>query len=149
MSKDLYILPHSLKPCERVDGSDTRYLYQYHASIVSPLKKPLNIESYNEKWFGTPPPTFSPPFKHSHITLSFLSVITTPFSSLFNLHHETNTSTSLPLLENIDDCNCSPLTVTILYKLLLHSDDLFFIQCTPEDILRPRWFLLHINMDET
>ena len=149
MSKDLYILPHSLKPCECVDGSDTRYLYQYHASIVSPLKKPLNIESYNEKWFGTPPPTFSPPFKHSHVTLSFLSVITTPFSSLFNLHHETNTSPSLLLLSKADDVDRSTPTPATLHKSLLHSDGLFFIQYTPEDTLKQSWFLVQINMDET
>ena len=38
MSEDLYILPPSLKPYEPVDGSNTRYLNQYHISIVNPLK---------------------------------------------------------------------------------------------------------------
>ena len=37
MSEDLYILPPSLKPCEPVDGLDTRYLNQTHAPIVNPL----------------------------------------------------------------------------------------------------------------
>ena len=55
MSEDLYILPPSLKSCEPVDGSYTRYLNQFHASIVNLLKKSLNIELYKEKWFGTPP----------------------------------------------------------------------------------------------
>ena len=37
-SEDLYILPPSLKPYERMDGSDTRYLNQYH-SLSSTLLK--------------------------------------------------------------------------------------------------------------
>ena len=71
MSEDLYILPPLLRPCKNLDGSDTRYLNQSHTPIVNPLKKPLNIELYNEKWFGTPFPTFSPIFKHDHVILSF------------------------------------------------------------------------------
>ena len=45
---DIYILPPSLKPCEPVDSSDTRYLNQSYSPIVNPLGKPLNIELYNE-----------------------------------------------------------------------------------------------------
>ena len=44
ISEDLHILLPSLKPCEHVDGSDTRYLNQSHASIINSLKKLLNIE---------------------------------------------------------------------------------------------------------
>ena len=36
MSKDLYILPASLKPCDPIDSSDTRYLNQSYAQIVNP-----------------------------------------------------------------------------------------------------------------
>ena len=140
MSDDLYILPLSLKPYEHVDGSDTRYLNQSHAPIVNPLKKPLNIELYNEKWFGTPPSTFSPPFKYDQATISFPPAITTSFHNLSNLHHERNPSPSLPFLENVDDDDSSPLTPTALHKSLLYSDDLFFIQYTPEDPLKPRCF---------
>ena len=126
MSEDLYILPPFLKPCEPVDGSDTRYLIQFHTPIVNFLKKPLNIELCNEKLFGTTPPTFSPSFKHDHVILSFPLAIRTPFLSLSNLHHETNTSPPLPLLENVDNDDCSPLTPTALHKSLFHSEDLVF-----------------------
>ena len=47
MSEDVYTLPPSLKPCEPVDGLDTRYLNQTHAPIVNPLYRPLSIELYN------------------------------------------------------------------------------------------------------
>ena len=126
MSDNLYILPPSLKPCEPMDRSDTRYLNQSHTHIVNPLKKQLNIELYNEKWFGTPPPIFSPPFKHDHATLSFPPAITSPFPSLSNLHHEKYDSPPLLLLEKADDDNFPPPTPAILHKSLLHSDGLFF-----------------------
>ena len=38
ISEDLYILPPSLKPCEPIDSSDTRYLNQSHTIVVNPLK---------------------------------------------------------------------------------------------------------------
>ena len=82
--------------------------------------------------------TFSPQFKHDHATLSFPPAITTPFPSLSNLHHETNTSPPLPLLEQVGDDDRSPPTLAALHKSLLHSDGLFFIQYTPEDTLKPR-----------
>ena len=52
MAPDLYPLPPSLKPCEPVDSTDTRYLNQTHAPLVNPLKKFLHVERYNEKWFS-------------------------------------------------------------------------------------------------
>ena len=134
-SEDLYILPPSLKPYERMDGSNTRYLNQYHTSIVNPLKILLNIKLHNGKWFDTPPPTFSPLLKPDHLTLSYPPATTSPFSRLSNIHHKTNTSPPLPLLENVNDDDCSSLTPTALYNLILHSDDLFFFRYTPEDIL--------------
>ena len=44
---DLYPLPPSLKPCELVDTTDTRYLNQSHTPITNPLKKSLHIKLYN------------------------------------------------------------------------------------------------------
>ena len=36
MTYDLYPLPLSLKPCEPIDSTDTRYLNQMHAPLVNP-----------------------------------------------------------------------------------------------------------------
>ena len=87
-SEDFYILLLSLKHCKPVDGSNTRYLNQFHTPIVNSLKTSLNIELYNEKWFRTPPKTLSPPFKHDYATLSFPLDTITPFFSLSKLHKE-------------------------------------------------------------
>ena len=70
MAYDLYPLPPSLKPCEPVDTTYTRYLNQSHSSITNPLKKALHIELYNEKCFANPLKTSVPPFLYKHRTLN-------------------------------------------------------------------------------
>ena len=90
MSEDLYILPPSLKPCEPVDSSDTHHFNQSHTSIANPLKKALNIELYNEKWFSKPPAPSFPPFLHYYATLSFPSQTTFLFPTLVKLHEDTH-----------------------------------------------------------
>ena len=98
----------------------------------------MNIELYNEKWFGAPPNTISQPFKHDHFTLSFPSIVPTPFRNLSVLHEETNTSPPVPFIENIDTDDCSPPTPTALSHSLLNSDGIFFIRYTPEGTLKSR-----------
>ena len=134
MSEDLYILSPLLKSCKPVDGSDTHYSNQYHASIVNHLKKPLNIELYNEKWLDTPPKICSPPSKHDHATLSFPP---TPFPSHSKLHKETNNSLPQLLPKKVNNDECSPLTPTASHKSLLNSDGLFSFDILPR---------IHLNL---
>lgn len=49
MAYNLYLLPLSLKHCELVDTTDTRYLHQIHTPLVSPLMNTLYIKLYNDK----------------------------------------------------------------------------------------------------
>ena len=115
MSEDLYILPPSLKSCEPVDSSDTRYPNQSHAPITNPFKKPLSIEFYNEKWFSHPPKTSPPQFVHEHATLSFHPAATSPCPTLAKLHEDTYTSSPTPLLKDYLVSNYSPLTPSTLH----------------------------------
>ena len=62
MDVDPYPPSPSLKPCEPVDSSDTRYLNQLYSPIVNSLRKALRIELYNEIWFDKPPWTYQPLF---------------------------------------------------------------------------------------
>ena len=101
------------------------------------MNKPLHIELYNEKWFGSPPKTIFPPFKHDHATLSFPSVVPTPFPNLSKVREETNTSHPEPLIESVDIDDCSPSTPAGLYHSLLISDVLFFIRYVLEGTLKP------------
>ena len=54
MAYDVYPLPHSLKPCEPVDTTDTRYLNQSYTPVANPLKKALHVELYNENGSTNP-----------------------------------------------------------------------------------------------
>ena len=79
MAYDLYPLPPSLKPCEPVDTTDTRYLNQSRIPIINHLKKALHIELYNEKWFDKPLRISIPPFRYHHRALNISTK-----STLFN-----------------------------------------------------------------
>ena len=71
MASDLCSLPPSLKPCEPVNSSDTRYVSQSYSPIVNLSRKPLVIELYNETWFDKPPRTSKHLFDYDHPTLAF------------------------------------------------------------------------------
>ena len=47
----LYLLPPNIFPHNPVDVMDQKYLNFSNTSIVSPFKKPLNIEMYNDTYF--------------------------------------------------------------------------------------------------
>ena len=149
MAYDSYPLPPSLKPCEPVDTTDTRYLNQSHTPITNPLKKALNIELYNEKWFDNPLKTSVPPFLYKHRTLAVSPISVSPFPSIEELHHDTNTCPPLPLVESVDDTLSSPPSPLTLHTSLAQTGCLFFIQYLPDDTIKPRWFLVQVNHIET
>ena len=66
------------------------------------MSKPLNIEVYNKTWFDKPPQTSQPLFDYNHPTLAFPDPQLTPFTSLSNLHTETNEIPPSPLIEKSD-----------------------------------------------
>ena len=98
MAVDLYPLPPSLKPCEPVDSSDTRYLNQSYSPIINPLRKALNIELYNETWFDKPPRTSKPLFEYDHPALAFPECPPTPLPSVSDLHVDSKTPYVPPLI---------------------------------------------------
>ena len=98
MAYDLYPLPPSLKPCEPVDTTNTRYLNQSHSLFTNPLKKLLDIELYNEKWFDKPLKTSIPPFLYKHRALKLSTESLSPFPSVVELHNGANTCPPLILV---------------------------------------------------
>ena len=56
---DLYILPQSIFPCDPLDTMDMRYLNYSNTPIVSPLKKALKIDMYNDMYFEKSPDSVS------------------------------------------------------------------------------------------
>ena len=111
MDVDLYPLPPSLKPCEPIDSSDTRYLNQSYSPIVNPLRKALNIEIYNETWFDKPPRTSKPLSEYDHTAFAFFEYSPSPFSSVSDLRDVSKIPCVLPLIYQFPDTNIiSPLS---------------------------------------
>ena len=112
------------------------------------MRKLLNIELYNETWFGKLPRTSQPLFDYNHPTLTFPEPQLTHFISLSDLNAETKTISPSPLIEKSDTDIISPPSPIVLSKSLLISDGLFFIRCTPKDTFKQRWFLVKMNHEE-
>ena len=142
MSYDLYLLLPSLEPCEPVDTADSRYINEKHNPLVNPLKKSLHIELYNEKWFSKPISTSAPPIMYQHDTLRLPNDIPLSFPSVSDLHMETKTYPSTPILEKDDDFWTSPPSPLTLHNILNRSDCLFFVRYIPENTLKSNWFLV-------
>ena len=132
---------------EPLDTMDQRYLKFSYAPIVSPLKKPLEIESYNDVHFPTnskhliktPPGQVSCQLDENAFREHQVETDVTPSVELFQdsntprLPIETNTSIALdPITGDID-----------------LSNQIFFIQYTPEGTLRRRWHLIQVDMEST
>ena len=99
MAEDLYPLPPSLLPCDPIDGADVRYLNHSHPSITHPFEKDLNIKSYHEKHFSSPPLLTPPKFDYNHESLKFVHPSSpTLFPSIVELHRETHTVPPPPVL---------------------------------------------------
>ena len=114
---DLYPLPPSLKPCEYIDSSYTRYLNQSYSPVVNPLSKSLHIELYNETWFDKPPRASKPLFDYDHPTLAFPECPSSPYPSVSDLHDALQTPCIPPLLEQFPDTDIiSPLSPLVLFN---------------------------------
>ena len=122
MDHDLYSLPPSLKPCEPIDSTDTRYLNQTHAPLVNPLKKALYIKLCNEKWFNKPVPTRYSCFLYDYGTLQFPDKSLLPFPSVLEIHNETNTCSPKLLLATEDYSFPPPHYPLTLHNSLTNSD---------------------------
>ena len=160
-STELYLLPPTLYPCEPLDTMDHRYLHYEHAPTVSPLAKPLQIEAYNQEWFDSKPklplplapidtPNHSLPidklsFKPHIPSISELILDNKEPPQLFE------SSASCPYPQPSVEYNPSePKSATELATQIdISVDRLFFIQFTPENTLRPKWFLVQIDLDLT
>ena len=85
---DLYPLPSSLKPCETIDTSDTRYLNQKPDSFVIFFEQTLEIDFCNENKFNKPIQTSTPPIEYDHDSLNIPGNCFPPFPSVSELHKE-------------------------------------------------------------
>ena len=60
MSEELHLLSLCTLPCDPINSSDCQFVNSVSLSIIHILKKSLNIEMYNERWFHNKPETHPP-----------------------------------------------------------------------------------------
>ena len=151
-SADLYLLPPSLYPPEPVDTMDQRYLNYENAPIVSPLRKPLGIELYNEVHFHPKPP------KTTSLTVNkpCCKVDEQAFASHSPLIQDLNSNNTEEENANLHVTPTEQLhEPTTFSPLSLHTeidnsrDKLFFVKYLPEGTMRQRWYLVQIDLEST
>ena len=128
MAYDLCPLPPSLKPCEPIKTTETRYLNQSHTPITNSLKKALHIELYNEEWFDKLLHTSIPPFRYNQCTLNVSTKSFSSFTTIVELHNNTNTCPPIPLVEAINNTLSSSSSPLILHASLENTYCFFFIR---------------------
>ena len=123
--ENMNILPPSLYPCEPYDTADQRLLDLNEAAIPNPLSKHLGIEGYNLHWFD-------PAIKSSTPNITPNQAIT---------HTSPSTSKNIPV---------APTTLSALFSAIDASKDkLFFISHQNAGTLRPIWYLITVDWEQT
>ena len=126
---------------------DVRYLNYSHAPVPSPLKKPLCIELYNDVYFPSSKSIIDTTTNQPSTSLDSLAFQPHPFpatttnSSKFQLPP---VPPSLPITRP-----SVPLDNTLHSSIVKSADKLFFVQYTPERTLRPRWYLVSVDIEST
>ena len=145
---ELYLLPPAIFPHEPLDMMDERYLNYSHAPIVSPLKKSLRIEMYNDTYFSPDAVQLDKPMANQpsndidkQAFTAHNEEVSLPAAQLF-----AETGNAMPATEEIPTITDS----TCEHNVIESSEDkLFFIRFTPERTMRPRWYLIQIDMQST
>jgi hypothetical protein len=143
-AENLSALPPALLPCAPVDTPDFRYLNHSHSPLPHPLKSPFNIQMYNNVWFSTKPSTHPPSFDFTDTPI--LPPSTDPPFPL--------PAASLPVAAAVptipdDDPTPTPIpatATTLLAAITASTDRLFFISYRAAGTLRPRWFLVQVDL---
>ena len=133
---NLYLLPPAIFPSDTLDTTDVRYLNYSNAPVISPLKKTLKIEMYNDTSFNKQ--LMSQSESEDIIScqldgLALQSHDTPKNSSVTDIFKEFETDmTNIPPIEVISRENNG-------YKhadIVALQSKLFFIKYTPDNTLR-------------
>jgi hypothetical protein len=165
-SSSISPLPPGLLPCDPIDTSDLRYLNQDSAPSANPLRS-LDIQMYNDVWFEEKPPSHPAPFDFSASAHPVPPFACGPFPSVLemddSLVRPTPASPTLsPSAVPRVSCDpaaiapdpfalvppCSPsASASGLYdRIAASTDRMFFISYLPAGTLRPRWYLVAVNL---
>ena len=179
LTEDIYLLPPQILPCDEVDTPDLRYLNSDFApNLKHPFHKDFDIQAYNTRWFdddedenGTEKAAIGRKVNME----DFLPDLPTENR---NMTSEAQTAALMDdestgsedndclnkVTEDIEDITTTvvdgevalleaknkPSTVDGLNLMLAQSvDKLFFIQYVPSGTLRPRWYVVQVNEEES
>jgi hypothetical protein len=125
---------------------------------------------YNDVWFDDKPASHPAPFDFSASLHAIPPFASGPFPSLAELDDSLGPSslakpiTATPIvsvtLDTLDAGPCDPFasppmsvpptSASLLYASILASTDrMFFIRYLPEGTLRPRWYLVAVNLESS
>ena len=142
-------LPPAILPCTPIDTPDFRYLNHSHAPLPNPLLKPFQIQMYNNMWFTSSLPTDHPPlFKFRDVddtdAASVSSSTPAPRASM-------PADAAIPVCPPDDlPIPVTPATGPHLFDAITASSDrLFFVSYRPAGTLRPRWYLVQIDLSQS
>ena len=145
---ELYLLPPAIFPHEPLDTMDERYLNYSYAPIVSPLKKALKIEMYNDTYFS--PNTIT--VNKSSANQPSNDIDSTAFTEHENkimLPAEQLFRESGNAMPPTEDTNATQPLTNEHEDIMASKDKLFFIKFTPDRTMRPRWYLIQVDIQST
>jgi hypothetical protein len=136
--------PPGLITCDPIDSTDLRYLNTTHAPSANPAAKPFSMKQYNEVWFSDSTP--APPAKFDYSSESAqapLSHYAHPYPTMMDLRQPTDAPAPSP--EPLPHhMHSSPEILATAIDASI--DKLFFIRYHPENTLRPRWYLVQVDL---
>ena len=157
-SADLYLLPPSLFPPEPLDTMDQRYLNYENAPIVSPLRKPLRIEMYNEVHFHPKPPRTTNLIANlpsNSIGIEAFKPHNSPISQapiISNITIPSTKNRNQPTWQAPIEQLSAPLamdTTSLRNAIIISTNKLFFVQYTTAGTMRPHWYLVQVDLVST
>ena len=140
--------PPGFLTCDPIDAPDLRYLNMDHTPAANPLTRPFNLKLYNEVWFSHD--VTAPPHKFDYTSQPdfFVDIpIDDRFPTMTELSKEIPELVCIPVEKphTMDLLSSEDLAVSIANS----TDKLFFISYLMANTIRPRWYLVQIDMECT
>ena len=150
-AQDLSLLPPRIRPTAPVDTVDFRYLNRDHPPIHHPFRSSFNIKRYNETWLSQPRDLIPPPLPDTPPTANPPKPATPPAD---DDDPETVTADGLPSIPFAEPSFLPAPQPDYTHASLLSAiedstDRLFFVQYTPPEALRARWYLVAVDLPLT
>ena len=176
-TEDLYFLPPAIFPCESTDSIDLRYLNSDIAPLHHPFAQDFDIEACDTRWFGEKPTSTSErlllklsaihneednmlapspgsiqekPIATTTDIIPVLIVNPSPAQSILPQYSPVTTDIVEFTTDDESPTDSTPMSAAILFKAISsYVDKLCFVCYKSVEILRPRWYLVQVNLAES